>query len=225
MDGASNVSLKMVDSVVFALRAVLVCGGGCQSNAVEFVHSADEPYVDAINERRGPVKAGERNHIGVAATPGLLNLRNAALAHLGNAEYGENMYVWSNNGFSTVSKEKHKCNRFVADVAFDAGLSVPVMHVTTRIWPAPDGAYPPLANEWANGNVDIPGWVYLGKDVYPEPGFIAGHPSPTHGHCGIVDYDGWTISARPRGIGRMSTSMLDGNCGYNKPTEEDENEN
>jgi len=71
--------------------------------------------------------------------------------------------------------------------------------------------------------VPIAGWTYLGRDVYPEPGFIAGHPAQTTGHCGIVDYDGWTISARPDGIGRMSTSMLDGTCGYNKPKEDNNN--
>ena len=71
----------------------------------------------------------------------------------------------------------------------------------------------------------IAGWSYLGSDVYPEPGFIAGRPNPNGmGHCGIVDYDGWTISARRDGIGRNATRMLDGTCGYNKPAEEESNE-
>ena len=53
---------------------------------------------------------------------------------------------------------------------------------------------------------------------------IAGHPAQTTGHCGIVDYDGWTISARPDGIGRKSESMLDGTCRYNKPKEDNNDE-
>ena len=67
----------------------------------------------------------------------------------------------------------------------------------------------------------ISGWVHLGRTAYPEPGFIVGHPAANGpGHCGIVDYDGWTISARRYGISRKATSMLDGTCGYNKPEDE-----
>ena len=40
------------------------------------------------------------------------------------------------------------------------------------------------------------------------------------GHCGIVDYDGWTISARRYGVNRKAFKMLDGTCIYNKPQEE-----
>jgi len=35
--------------------------------------------------------------------------------------------------------------------------------------------------------------------------------------AGIVDYDGWTISARQNGVSRNADKMLDGSCGYNKP--------
>ena len=36
---------------------------------------------------------------------------------------------------------------------------------------------------------------------------------------GIVDYDGWTISARKNGVGRASEKMLDGTVKYNIPEE------
>ena len=86
-------------------------------------------------------------------------------------------------------------------------------------------SYPPTANDWALGTTPIAGWSFLGANVYPEPGFIAGHPNPGGmGHCGIVDYDGWTISARRGGVGRNAEKMLDGTCGYNKPAESN-NEN
>jgi hypothetical protein len=66
---------------------------------------------------------------------------------------------------------------------------------------------------------NLPGWIHLGS-TYPEPGFIAGrYKSPGPGHCGVVDYDGWTISARPDGIGRNAEKMLDGTIRYNKPEE------
>ena len=134
------------------------------------------------------------------------------------AEYGEDDFPSPGNGFSAIGDNTPKCNRFVADVAIEAGVAVPAIHVTPRLL-IPDGTYPPLANEWANGDVPILGWTYLGRDVYPEPGFIAGHPAAGMGHCGIVDYDGWTINARQDGISRYAQTMLDGTCGYNKPTE------
>ena len=82
----------------------------------------------------------------------------------------------------------------------------------------PDTQYPPVANEWGSGSTVIPGWAFLGSNICPEPGFVAGRPSPRGiGHCGIVDYDGWTISARQNGISRNADKMLDGTCGYNKP--------
>ena len=222
--GAPEATLTMDEAGVFALRAVVLAGGGCQSNAVEYVHTTDEPDIPAIGEVRGPCLAGDRDHVGVASTQDLLAIRNAALAHIGHSEYAVDSHLASANGFSAVGENRFKCNRFVADAAIEAGIAVPVLHTIPRPWPAPDGRYPPIANEWANGNVAIPGWRYLGSEVYPEPGFIAGHPSRAIGHCGIVDYDGWTISARPDGVGRNSRLMLDGTCGYNKPMEDD-NEN
>lgn len=57
---------------------------------------------------------------------------------------------------------------------------------------------------------------------YPEPGMIAGRYNANGtGHCGIVDYDGWVISAREFGITRNATHMLDGTCGYSVPDQED----
>ncbi len=217
--GFPNTTLSLNEAGVFALRAISIFGGGCQSNVIEYVHVADEPYIEAIDERKGPNKTGDRDHIGVAATQRLLDIRSAALAHLGLPEYTVHKRLAARNGFSAVSAQKYKCNRFVADMAFEAGYSVPAIHVIHHNWPIPDSTFPPIANEWANGGVAIPGWTYLGRDVYPEPGFIAGNPFTPIGHCGIVDYDGWTISARYDGISRKAETMLDGNCGYNKPAE------
>ena len=106
----------------------------------------------------------------------------------------------------------------LGDVAVESGLAVPAIHVSSHTWPLPDTQYPPVANEWGSGSAAIPGWTFLGSNICPEPGFIAGRPSPRGiGHCGIVDYDGWTISARQNGVSRNADKMLDGSCGYNKP--------
>jgi hypothetical protein len=196
---------------VFALKARLVYG--TQSNETAYVHMESEGYCDKIKEKIGPNKEGGMNHFGVARSDGLLRLRNTALEYLGEDQYGFKMTLASKNNYAAVAAKQWKCNSFVADIAIDAGFSVP----HNKTW-AYGNVYPPVANDWATGN-NLPGWIHLGG-TYPEPGFIAGrYKSPGPGHCGIVDYDGWTISARPYGVGRYARQMLDGTVKYNRPEE------
>ena len=196
---------------VFALKARLVYG--TQSNETAYVHLQNEPYCAAIGEDIGPCEEGRYDHFGVARSEGMLRLRNTALEHLGLAAYGKYMCLESKNGYAAVGERRWKCNRFVADIAIEAGFSVP--HNKTWIY---GNVYPPVANDWANGT-GLGDWIHLGN-VYPEPGFVAGWYNPKDsGHCGIVDYDGWTISAREKGISRNAEKMLDGTVKYNKPWE------
>ena len=209
--GGVTTFIPTPEAGVFALKARIV--SGTQSNETVFVHMQSEGYCAAIKEEIGPCEEGKYNHFGVARSEGLLRLRNVALSHLGRAEYGKNMFLESKNGYASVKGGSWKCNRFVADVAIKAGFSVP--HNKTWMF---GNVYPPVANDWSTGN-NLPGWIHLGS-TYPEPGFIAGrYKSPGPGHCGVVDYDGWTISARPEGIGRNAEKMLDGTIRYNKPEE------
>ena len=212
LDGSLNSALCMDTPGIFAVKARLICG--VQSNETVYVHKEDEPYCAAIKEDLGPCIAGEGNHIGVARSAGLLRLRNTALGHLGLAEYGKDMFLESKNGFSKVDEGKWKCNRFVADIAIEAGFQI--QHNESSHWFG--GAYPPIANDWAKG-WRIGEWIRL-NTVYPEPGFLAARHNPKGpGHCGIVDYDGWVISARPDGVGRNAEKMLDGTIKYNIPKE------
>ena len=76
--------------------------------------------------------------------------------------------------------------------------------------------YPPLANEWANGNVVIVGWEFLGSAVRPEPGWVVGHPAAVgSGHVGIVDFDGEGIAAGEVRVSRLYEHFLDGTSGFN----------
>ena len=196
---------------VFALKARLVYG--TQSNETAYVHLQDEPYSATIGESLGLNKSGWMNHFGVARNAGLLQLRNTALQYSGKKEYGFNTGLSAKNDYVAIGPKKWKCNRFVADVAIEAGFFVP--HNKSWIY---GNVYPPVANDWATGD-NLTGWIHLGC-VYPEPGFIAGHYKHNDsGHCGIVDYDGWTISARKNGVGRASEKMLDGTVKYNIPEE------
>ena len=206
-----DASIPTPSAGVFALKARLVYG--TQSNETAYVHLQDEPYSAAIGESLGLNKSGWMNHFGVARNAGLLQLRNTALQYSGKKEYGFNTGLSAKNDYVAIGPKKWKCNRFVADVAIEAGFFVP--HNKSWIY---GNVYPPVANDWATGD-NLTGWIHLGC-VYPEPGFIAGHYKHNDsGHCGIVDYDGWTISARKNGVGRASEKMLDGTVKYNIPEE------
>ena len=214
----TNGLLPMSEAGVFALGACVSCGGQTSTNIL-FLCKEDECTMPEFRENElGPRRKGQKDHIGVASSAGLLRMRNLALQQLGSTQYSIDADLPARYSFSKVKKPLLKCNRFVADVATSAGYSVPVLHTVMLI-----NTYPPLANEWAYGNVEIEGWEYLGTSAYPEPGFIVGHPNPNgSGHCGIVDYDGWTISARSAAVTRKALRMLDGTSGYNKPNQDEE---
>lgn len=193
---------------VFALKARVVCG--TQSNETVYVHLENEPFCDAIKEKLGPAERGELNHFGVARSEDMLRLRNTALTYLGSKKYGYNTDLESKFGYASIDKQQWKCNRFVADIAIEAGFDVPRNRIAIII----GLAYPPVANDWATGN-GLGDWIHLGS-VYPEPGLIAGLQAYSgSGHCGIVDYDGWVISARRNGVGRNAKSMLGRTVKYN----------
>ena len=166
--------------------------------------------------RIGLHSIGDANHIGVASTQEQLNLRSAARSMLGNTMYAKEEFLPTRNGFSEVPVGSWKCNAFVADVALSAGLSIPVQHHSSHVLFA-DSSYPPVANEWAKGNVRIAGWQYLGSTPWPEPGYIVGHPASIgSGHVGIVDYDGEGIGAGKKIVHRKYEEFRDGTSGFNK---------
>ena len=77
----------------------------------------------------------------------------------------------------------NKCNKFVYDVTKEAGAPATVT--------GSDGKpRPPLAAEWADPRVSIPGWRILGPNEQPQPGDVAAYKLPGHvtytGHSGIV---------------------------------------
>lgn len=82
----------------------------------------------------------------------------------------------------TFGPNTNKCNKFVYDVTKEAGAPALVM--------GSDGKpRPPLAGEWANPDISIPGWRVLGPNESPEPGDVAAWPhrySDATGHSGIV---------------------------------------
>ena len=183
---------------------VTVCGAATRT--VHYLRTGRGPY-DAPKIERW-------NHVGVAATQRQLALREFALGRLGSTQFAFKGTLLAYNGFSSIGPRKWKCNAFVAFCATSVGLSVPALHGQP-----PFSAYPPMANDWANGT-PISGWTYLGTSVDPEPGWICGHPQQIgSGHVGIVDYDGYAIAAGTTEVNRKSSEFLDGRCGYSMPQE------
>jgi hypothetical protein len=81
----------------------------------------------------------------------------------------------------------NKCNKFVYDVATEAGAR-PVVRNRQ-----------PLAAEWADPKTEIPNWRPLGPTELPEPGDVAAYKQPGggmaySGHTGFITSNG-NISA------------------------------
>lgn len=209
LETGSSILKRFDESGIYTLKARLIFPGP-QWTDVRYKWIADENSVYGVHE------TGDDNHIGVALTQGQLNLRRAARLMLGNAGYARRAALPARNGFSEVPFGSWKCNAFVADVAMSVGMVVPVQHRINHFL-SEAGNYPPLANEWANGNVSIAGWQYLGNVIWPEPGFVVGHPASVgSGHVGIVDFDGEGIGAGQEIVHRRYIDFLDGTSGFNK---------
>ena len=187
---------------IFAIRADVSCGN--ETNTVYYQRGAVGPY---DYEQIEPL-----DHIGVASTQTQLDLRNFAVEQLGRTDFAKDTALPSLNGFSALPNPSWKCNAFAAYCAMSVGQTVPVQHSGSLGL----SAYPPTANEWANGTA-ISGWSFVGVGIDPEPGWICGHPSPVgSGHVGIVDYDGYGIAAGTFTVNRQYRQFLDGSCGYDK---------
>ncbi|MBQ3749599.1 MAG: hypothetical protein II863_19480, partial [Kiritimatiellae bacterium] len=187
---------------VYQVRALAsVSGGGTDER--HYVWEADE------NPETGRKKAGDLKAFGVCDEQWQIDLRNCAKAYLGSTQYPRNAAVNAQYGYSEIPRGAWKCNIFLAHSIMRVGLSVP--HNNTLL-----NVYPPVANDWANGT-GIDGWMFLGRNVYVQPGYIVGHPATTgSGHCGIVDFDGIAIAAGEHNVNRRYKLWLDGTSGFNK---------
>ena len=79
----------------------------------------------------------------------------------------------------------NKCNLFVAEMLAEAGIPVP--NESGSIFGIP--RYPPLAAQWADPSVEIPGWIVLPPGTQPQPGDVVAEKinySDASGHVGIV---------------------------------------
>lgn len=173
-----------------------------------FVWSEDEPEATGICDK------GELKAFGACDEMWQVVLRFRALSMLGSEDYEFDDYVDAREPYSSVGPFKWKCSIFVAhmicDVEYVGGIVSPVRQQQSA------GVYPPLANEWAAG-VGVWPWKRLQNHEYVQPGFVVGHPNPYgSGHCGIVDFDGWAISAGRDNVNRRFGEWFDTTSGYNR---------
>ena len=146
----------------------------------------------------GQAKKGELKSIGVVSHVWQQTLRNCARDFLGSTAYLSTEALPAQYGFPAYPAGDivFKCNIFVAHRIVQSGLPCP----KTRGW---FNSYPPLANDWANASYEIGDWVVLPSDGYPEPGYVVVDPDPdTSGHMGILDFDGFGISAGMSNVNR-----------------------
>lgn len=169
-------------------------------------------YVWEDGDSYGLMNVGDNKSIGVCDTQWQINLRNMALSYLGVTDYAYDVELAGAYGFHEVDDESFKCNYFVAYRIRETGLPCPVQR--RRYW----RQYPPMANDWATETA-IEGWIWLGRQVFPQPGYVIGHPnSAGSGHVGIVDFDGAAIAAGTETVNRKYDKWLDGTSGFNKLT-------
>ena len=200
--GSSTVFTPVVGGIYEVRALASVPAGGADER---FYIWNDGELVDPF----GLKKAGDRKMLGVADCQWQIDLRNHALAYIGSGLYSRASSVASQYDFSSIPEGSWKCNIFVAHSILRAGLQVPRnSHFLS--------AYPPVANDWANGT-GITGWLFLGRSVYAQPGYVVGPPASIgSGHCGIIDFDGSAIAAGRHSVNRQYPSWLDGTSGFHK---------
>ena len=115
--------------------------------------------------------------------------------------------------------ESNKCNKFVYDVAKEAGAEALVTIKTPRGMVSRQ----PLAAEYADTNTKIPNWRSLGAGENPQPGDVAafklqGGGTRYSGHSGLIVVGG-NVSAHDDGVyGKPGQFENDPNTHYRRYT-------
>jgi RHS repeat-associated protein len=124
--------------------------------------------------------------------------------------------AWNFNRINDEYPEKtNKCNKFVYDVLKEAGADPGRPNRTLiRKFFGLEG-YPPTAQQWADPNVNIPGWRVLQPGETPEPGDVVAQRRPysdATGHVAIVGEGGKSIGTNDA-FGEISA----GDFGFRDP--------
>ena len=190
------------DGGIYQVQALAGLGWGAEDER----YYVWEDYSDYIYGLNVP---GDMKAFGVCDEEWQKQLRNCAKSYLGNTDYALDASLSGQYEYTSIGGGDNKCNYFVAYRIRETGLPLGVQY--KRYW----RQYPPSANDWASG-AEIENWQHMSNDGFIQPGYVVGHPAARHGHCGIVDFDGWVIAAGKYNVNRKYDEWHDGTSGYNK---------
>ena len=190
---------------IYQVQALVGVGWGAEDERY-FRWEEDE------NREVGFGTKGELKSFGVVSEEWQKSLRNCALRHLGSLAYLNEVFLPAQYGFPEypAGDLMFKCNIFVAHRIVESGLYVPATRGGVD-FPGTSGLfrrYPPLANDWANESYFIRGWEV--DHSFPEPGFVVADPDDEMGHVGIMDFDGYGISAGIDNVNRKFEAWVPG---------------
>ena len=190
---------------IYQVQALVGVGWGAEDERY-FRWEEDE------NREVGFGTKGELKSFGVVSEEWQKSLRNCALRHLGSLAYLNEVFLPAQYGFPEypAGDLMFKCNIFVAHRIVESGLYVPATRGGVD-FPGTSGLfrrYPPLANDWANESYFIRGWEV--DHSFPEPGFVVADPDDEMGHVGIMDFDGYGISAGNDNVNRKFEAWVPG---------------
>jgi hypothetical protein len=169
------------DAGIYEVKAIVAGHELFLKRAKDDVHSAK--------------KKDENECFGVVDEQWQINVRNQAKINLGSVLYAKS------TANDNVRAGDYKCNLFVGHKATEGGAIVPKINGNN-----PFNKYYPIANQWAGTEAaNIPGWVLLPMNTYPQPGYvIARGVAGGTGHTGFVDYDGAWIGAGTFNVNRRA---------------------
>ena len=135
---------------------------------------------------------------GVVSKPLQKQIWTAARTHLLSQKFAKNQHVAAEHGFGSVAVGAYKCNIYVAHSAVEGGAAVPTINGFLL------KKDPPRASQWAGVEdtdpgiaglqVNLAGWHNPDTSSNPEPGIVISYGGAP-GHCGILDCDGFGLSA------------------------------
>ena len=164
---------------------------------------------NSFSDPRTTDKGGDPECIGLCDAQWQVDLVNQARGWVGSTNYSFSA------PFLPALANQNKCNFFVQNMILQAHLKLDYLH----------GQFGPSANQWAGtdrtgyfGGESMDNWSAAFSGT-PQPGYVIAHPMSTgSGHCGIIDYNGWPISAGHDVIRKYnftgSEDWYDGTCRY-----------
>lgn len=192
---------------IFQLRAKVIPEGGVPAY-YNYVRKRDAiGGADSAGVFNPVYRKGQDDYIGVAKNEQNYQLAKEARSRIGSVAWAKSATrSWAPPG-GVAGPGDPKCNIFVYEMSLAVGSSSYI--------PLDAGSWPPRAHEWYYESHAISGWNYVDNSIDQSPGSIISryegdswlnvgdwHWPKSHGHTGILDYDGALIGAGPTNVNK-----------------------